>query len=332
METNNELIKVLTDTINQLNETINRQNQIIEDLRRKIDVMDARFQPAAMTTLRFIDILENENGRTGKPKHTDIARHLLPYLKSDEVAKDSMVDETLIKNCIDIFKSNEKLSSTVRKLYIQRTAKIFQDYPTLYDIFEREMPKANKAQTINISLTQKELDQFAKIRTYTNLEYLVKSLFLIECYTSMRFSDIFRISDAMLGDNMITYIAKKTGKMSRIPVPNNIIKLIKEIRGNNRYSVESSMKNSMNEILPILGKRAKIEEDVIVRRGEKMMRGPKYEFIKTHTGRRTAITRWATLGIPAPEIQTMAGHSSITTTNRYICASVSEDTINQLSK
>lgn len=151
---------------------------------------------------------------------------------------------------------------------------------------------------------------------------------MLYCHEIFRYFQIERFYD---GRKCYFVYIKKTGKNVEVPVPSKIIEMIKEVRSFDKYNIESSLKTTMNEVLPILGCRAGINKQVFVRRANVLMKGPKYQFIKTHTGRRTAITRWANMGIPEGELKSMAGHSDIRTTNRYITASVSNKTKNILT-
>ena len=69
----------------------------------------------------------------------------------------------------------------------------------------------------------------------------------------MRYSDIFRLKDSMMEGNVISYISKKTGKNVEVPELSKIIEMIKEVRSFDKYNIESSLKTTMNEVLPTLG-------------------------------------------------------------------------------
>lgn len=346
MDTENKSIDSLVNTIERLTKTIESQGEIINNLRNRLESIQNEYAPSIITVKVLIDKLENSTTRTGKPKFESLKKHILPYLTgnqydiydfNDELpvfkkkpTTDTIIDKDVIDDMIMVIKSKRKINESSQKLYLSGLKSIFCKNTELKEYINKHISNISIKSPSNISLTEDELNLFWEVETYSKLENIIKKLFLIQCYTSMRYSDIFRLKDSMMENNVISYISKKTGKNVEVPVPEKIVDMIKEVRIYDRFDIESTFKTTMNEILPILGCRAGIDNQVYIRRANKLIRGPKYTFMKTHTGRRTAITRWANMGIPEAELKTMAGHSDIRTTNKYITASVSNSTKTKL--
>ena len=347
MEDKERTIQILAETIDRLNKTIESQNSLIEDLKNRLETIQNEYSPSIMTVGVLIEKLNNTKTRSGKVRFEALSKHIMPYLTNqlyDEYDFDDAiptfkevpsvekpVNRDMIDDMINVIKSKRKISESSQKAYLLMLKRILSESKEMSKYINDYIISLNVKSPSNISLTDEEIELFWNVEPFNVTEKIVKKLFLIQCYTAMRYSDIFRLKDSMMEGNVISYISKKTGKNVEVPVPSKIIEMIKEVRSFDKYNIESSLKTTMNEVLPILGCRAGINKQVFVRRANVLMKGPKYQFIKTHTGRRTAITRWANMGIPEGELKSMAGHSDIRTTNRYITASVSNKTKNILT-
>ena len=328
MEDKERTIQILAETIDRLNKTIESQNSLIEDLRNRLETIQNEYSPSIMTVGVLIEKLNNTKTRSGKVRFEALSKHIMPYLTNQlydeydfndtiptfkEVPSiEKPVNRDMIDDMINVIKSKRKISESSQKAYLLMLKRILSESKEMSKYINDYIISLDVKSPSNISLTEEEIELFWNVEPFDVTEKIVKKLFLIQCYTAMRYSDIFRLKDSMMEGNVISYISKKTGKNVEVPVPSKIIEMIKEV-------------------IPTLGCRAGINKQVFVRRANVLMKGPKYQFIKTHTGRRTAITRWANMGIPEAELKSMAGHSDIRTTNRYITASVSNKTKNILT-
>lgn len=344
MEDKEKTIQILAETIDRLNKTIESQNRLIEDLKNRLETIQNEYSPSIMTVGVLIEKLNNTKTRSGKVRYEALSKHIMPYLTNNSYDEydfndviptfkeipslERPVSRDMIDDMVNVIKSKRRVSESSHKSYLLMLKRIFSESKDMSEYINDYIVSLNVKSPSNISLTEEEIELFWNVEPFDVTEEMVKKLFLIQCYTAMRYSDIFRLKDSMMNnnDNVISYISKKTGKVVEVPVPSKIIEMIKEVRSFDKYNIESTLKTTMNEILPTLGCRAGINNQVFIRRANVLMKGPKYQFIKTHTGRRTAITRWANMGIPEAELKSMAGHSDIRTTNRYITASISNKT------
>ncbi|SFC26959.1 Site-specific recombinase XerD [Zunongwangia mangrovi] len=148
----------------------------------------------------------------------------------------------------------------------------------------------------------------------------VRDLFLLMIYTAQRFSDIMKFSKSDFQDNKWTFVSAKTKKMTVVPFNGYIANGLRLLEKYD-YELPKISNQKFNEYLKKIGKLAEINSDVkIVRfRGkeEVVIKKPKYKFMSSHMGRRTAVTILLSKGIPIPLIQKLTQHSDIRTLMKY---------------
>ncbi|MBL0274176.1 MAG: integrase catalytic domain-containing protein [Chitinophagaceae bacterium] len=118
----------------------------------------------------------------------------------------------------------------------------------------------------------------------------VRDLFILACYTGLRFSDLIQVRPENIINNgsQIKVKTEKTGELVIIPIH----KFVREILVKYKGSLPASISNQkMNEYLKEIAELAKIKETVkisITRGGETdNMINKKFELVTTHTARRS---------------------------------------------
>ena len=167
----------------------------------------------------------------------------------------------------------------------------------------------------NIALTEEEVEKFVqyydKIKYQNTVERDILTLFLLECFTGARNSDCKEFDDTCISDGFLTYVSKKTHTLTKVPVHKMLPLLISKIP-QKEYS-RMTMCRKIKEIAKALG-IDKPERRMY--RGELKTR-PRYEYIATHTGRRTFVSILLDKGVPLATVSKMAGHQDIQMTLRY---------------
>ena len=174
-----------------------------------------------------------------------------------------------------------------------------------------------------IYLTESELEQ---LRDYKiegeNKDRLkrVRDLFLFQCYTGVRYSDIEKISHEDIKGSMWEFRTKKTEQDLTIPLTSDALSILAKYSDNPQpLPVISNQK--MNAYLKELCKLAKLNEPVkiIQKRGNETIETihPKYEVIGTHTARRTFITLSLQRGMSAQDIKDITGHKTYAMMEKY---------------
>lgn len=196
--------------------------------------------------------------------------------------------------------------------------------------------KIESEETDAIYLTQEDLqkiydleitEDLLKLHGYRNknLSTTIKSLneerdrFLIGCYTALRHSDYSRLDNIHFKEKIVRIWTVKRDNKVFIPMHYRV-KEILERRNDVLPKAISEQKH--NKQIKAIGKLAGINEEVSLSktRGNKRVEviEPKYNFITTHTARRTGASNMYLAGIDLRFIQDILGHKKIEQTIAYI--------------
>lgn len=203
--------------------------------------------------------------------------------------------------------------------------------------------KVEAEETDAIYLTQEEIqkiygleitEELLKKNGYRNknLKTTIRSLneerdrFLFGCFTALRHSDYSRLDSLHFKDNIIRIWTVKRDKKVYIPMHYQLRELLKR-RDNILPAPISDQKH--NKQIKAIGKLAGINEEVILSktRGGKRIETVKlkYEYITSHTARRSGATNMYLAGIDLKFIQDILGHSKIEQTISYIKVSAEDN-------
>ena len=151
-----------------------------------------------------------------------------------------------------------------------------------------------------------------------------KDLFLIGCYTGLRISDYKNLNAEknIIEEEGVEYLrlkSKKTGKFVTIPMS----KVIKNILKKNKGAFPKKMpEQHLNYAIKEVGDQAKINSiftKEITKGGRKMeITKFKYEFITSHTARRSFCTNAYLSGMPVYDIMQLSNHSTEKVFYNYI--------------
>lgn len=203
--------------------------------------------------------------------------------------------------------------------------------------------KVEAEETDAIYLTQEEIqkiygleitEELLKKNGYRNknLKTTIRSLseerdrFLFGCFTALRHSDYSRLDSLHFKDNIIRIWTVKRDKKVYVPMHYQLRELLKR-RDNILPAPISDQKH--NKQIKAIGKLAGINEEVILSktRGGKRIETVKlkYEYITSHTARRSGATNMYLAGIDLKFIQDILGHSKIEQTISYIKVSAEDN-------
>lgn len=188
-------------------------------------------------------------------------------------------------------------------------------------------PKLKSTQAKVIFLTDEELKQIKSLQIDKKEEYLekIRDVLIFCCYTGLRYSDVYNLRKSDIKDNFIEITTVKTNDSLRIELNKHsraILDKYKEIVFKDDKALPVISNQKMNDYIKILGKRAKIETPIRITqyRGAERIDTvlPKYEFLSTHTGRKTFICKALSLGIPPNVVMKWTGHSDYKAMKPYI--------------
>ncbi|MBS1778065.1 MAG: site-specific integrase [Bacteroidetes bacterium] len=144
----------------------------------------------------------------------------------------------------------------------------------------------------------------------TKVKEFARDLFVISCYTGLRFSDLIQINKEDIKDNQLHIRTKKTDQYVVIPIAT----VVKKILERHKYNLPIISNSKMNQYLKEIGRMAGIDSAVVITKtegGRRIQKSfKKYELITAHCGRRSFATNAYKNKIPAISIMKITGHTS----------------------
>lgn len=173
----------------------------------------------------------------------------------------------------------------------------------------------------NIALHDNELQELQTLDLSNDLHLdRVRDLFLIGCYTGLRYSDFSRLTPANLLSGYIEIKQSKTGKPVAIPVHSVVKSIIEKYNGNLPTAISNQ---KMNDYLKDICKRVpslcEPASKTRTQGGMKLTTNyEKWQIISTHTARRTFATNAYLQGVPTVTIMAVTGHKTEKAFLKYI--------------
>jgi integrase len=196
-----------------------------------------------------------------------------------------------------------------------------------HTFFENFKPKLKSTQKKIIFLTPTEFKQFREYQIPEQKKYLerVRDVFLFQCFTGLRYSDVENLKKSDVKDNFIEVTTMKTNDSLKIELnqySRGILDKYKDYKDSKGRALPIITNQRMNEYLKELAELAGINE--LIRetyyigneRFDEVT--PKYALIGTHAGRRTFICNALSLGIPPQVVMKWTGHSDYKAMKPYI--------------
>jgi len=211
---------------------------------------------------------------------------------------------------------------TVLKLFLREAVEAGVTTNTIHENRKFAVPTEDVE---HIFLNDAELDMIYKL-DLNNKPALdrVRDLFLIGCYTALRFSDFSNIRPENIittskGGRALKINTFKTQQTVIIPIHPRVEEILAKYENNLPKAISNQ---KMNVYLKKIGEEAEIKTLVEITKtiGGKRVQTtvPKYKLITTHTARRTGATNMYLAGVPSLSIMKITGHKTESVFMRYI--------------
>ena len=193
-----------------------------------------------------------------------------------------------------------------------------------YDTFK---PKLKDTQKKIIFLTWEELNKLQEFKIPPTKQALerVRDVFLFQCFTGLRYSDVFNLRRSDIKGDHIEVTTVKTSDSLIIELNDHsraILEKYKDVEFENDKALPVITNQKMNDYLKELAELAEINEPVrqTYYKGNERIDEvtPKYALLGTHAGRRTFICNALALGIPPQVVMKWTGHSDYKAMKPYI--------------
>ena len=193
-----------------------------------------------------------------------------------------------------------------------------------YDSYK---PKLKSTQKKIIFLTWEELNKLREFEIPAAKQALdrVRDVFLFQCFTGLRYSDVFNLRRSDIKDDHIEVTTVKTSDSLIIELNKHskaILDKYKDVAFEDDKVLPVITNQKMNDYLKELAELAGIDEPVrqTYYRGNERIDEvtPKYALLGTHASRRTFICNALALGIPPQVVMKWTGHSDYKAMKPYI--------------
>ena len=193
-----------------------------------------------------------------------------------------------------------------------------------YDSYK---PKLKSTQKKIIFLTWEELNKLREFEMPATKQALdrVRDVFLFQCFTGLRYSDVFNLRRSDIKGDHIEVTTVKTSDSLIIELNKHskaILDKYKDVSFDDDKVLPVITNQKMNDYLKELAELAGIDEPVrqTYYRGNERIDEvtPKYALLGTHAGRRTFICNALVLGIPPQVVMKWTGHSDYKAMKPYI--------------
>lgn len=334
--------------MNYLNENDNElpPTAILKDL---LDIKFERTEKIKYTFFtyfqKYIDNLKNKsNNKTGKGISNSTigiytnTKNILEDFQKTYRRKISFetIDVDFYYDFIDYLTTTKKHSTnTIGKLI--KNIKVILNDATESGVnknmdFKSKRFIAPSEKSFSIYMNESELLEIGNIDLSENKKLeIVRDLFLIGCYTGLRYSDYSTIKAENIDVemNMLSIKTQKTGTEIAIPLHEVVNAILQKY---NYILPESISNQKTNDYLKELGiretgwekdKKTKcLHETVkkVITKEGKQLHTPmlKYELLSTHTARRSFATNLFLSGFPALSIMKITGHTTEKSFMKYI--------------
>jgi integrase len=304
-----------------LNDGIQPNNAILKK-ELEIELSGNILKPKKQTFFNFIENHINESLNLKKEGTIKVYNTTFKYLK-EYSAKNKPVDFENINiefyNNYTTFLSKEhSLSANTVGKHI-KTIKSFMNEATERGINQNLEFRNKKFKTIReisdtVYLGLKELERIENLSLSASPRLdKVRDLFLIGCFTGLRFSDFTQINEENINfeKSMLFIRTQKTSERVAIPLHKTVRTILAKYKNKLPKAFSNQIMNNYIKEIASLANIKEVTETTITRGGiiEKTAL-PKFNLVTTHTARRSFATNLYLADVPTISIMKITGHKT----------------------
>jgi len=296
--------------------------------------------------LNFIDSYIQECARIKNPNtvrtYVTTFKHLQSYAHSNKIYLDyTSITLNFYSSFVNYLMNDLQLSQNTIGKHIQ-VFKTFMNEATDRGFNKRLDFRGRKFKRLaepveSIYLNKEELEQirFLNLSEKPTLER-VRDLFIIGCYTGLRYSDFTKIRPENVkleeGGTYINILTQKTSTKVVIPLNPIVISILKKYDG----FIPAPLSNQkMNKYLKTIGEMAGLNSKISITRTKGGIKTktaiPKYNLIHTHSCRKSFATNAFLAGVPTLAIMKITGHTTENQFLKYVKISEEENANNLIN-
>ena len=319
-------VEEIMPTPEQIKEAFNALHRPIEEVKPRKSTPNAFYKVFD----EFVRDCGRQNDWTDSTyeKFAAVKNHLMNF--RDELTFD-FFDEKGLNDYVNYLRDvKEMRNSTIGKQlsflkwFLRWAFKKGLHQNNAYDSYK---PKLKSTQKKIIFLTWEELNKLREFEIPAAKQALdrVRDVFLFQCFTGLRYSDVFNLRKSDIKGDHIEVTTVKTSDSLIIELNKHskaILDKYKNVAFEDDKVLPVITNQKMNDYLKELAELAGIDEPVrqTYYRGNERIDEvtPKYALLGTHAGRRTFICNALALGIPPQVVMKWTGHSDYKAMKPYI--------------
>jgi integrase len=256
----------------------------------------------------------------------NLKRHLENFQRVKKVSIDfHKIDLTFYNDFVEYLTTKLKLApNTIGKLITNLKVflrEAFDEGITSNNIFANRRFRSNSSLADTIYLNPIEIKEILSLDLKTNPKLeRVRDMFIIGCYTGLRFSDIVSIKPEHINDGMVELTQVKTKERVAIPLTREVERILNKYNNSLKKISNQKFNDYLYEVVKLC-KGLKLEVTKKTIQGGKtiIIKKPKYEFVTSHTARRSfATNEYMTKGLSVRDIMTITGHKTERSFYKYI--------------
>ena len=332
-------VEEIIPTPEQIKEAFNAQHKPIEEVKQRKSTPNAFYKAFD----EFVRDCGRQNDWTDSTyeKFAAVKNHLMNFRTEltfdffDEKGLNDYV--TYLRDVKEMRNSTIGKQLSFLKWFLRWAFKKGLHQNNAYDSYK---PKLKSTQKKIIFLTWEELNKLREFEIPAAKQALdrVRDVFLFQCFTGLRYSDVFNLRRSDIKGDHIEVTTVKTSDSLIIELNKHsraILDKYKDVAFEDDKVLPVITNQKMNDYLKELAELAGIDEPVrqTYYRGNERIDEvtPKYALLGTHAGRRTFICNALALGIPPQVVMKWTGHSDYKAMQPYI--DIADDIkVNAMSK
>lgn len=268
--------------------------------------------------------------QTTLKKYKSTLQHIIDFEKKKK--------RVLEFSSIDLLFYDELVSylTNVKGLAVNSVGKYIQTLKTFLRAAEEEGIQVNQSyrsrrfrtpseQTDKVYLTEGELNEMMNLdlSNDSRLER-VRDLFIVGAWTGLRFGDFSKLQPEQFDGDRLKIRTAKTGKVVEIPLHSCVREIRAKYSGQSANSLPPAVSNQkMNAYLKEVAARVPSLQGVVILSStvggtRRNATKKKFEFVTTHTARRSFATNLYSKGCPTRSIMAITGHQTEAAFRAYI--------------
>ena len=185
----------------------------------------------------------------------------------------------------------------------------------------------------HIYLTEDEIRRIIAYTCDTITEATVKQQFILGCLTGARHSDYSRFTEANITPTgHLVYVSQKTHIKAELPLSPVAREILFATGGRFSGAYKRTVSDTtFNDTIRRICDLCDITQQIQLYRNGKFWTGKKFEAVSSHTSRRSFCTNLYLRCRDLLLVSKLAGHSSTTMTERYVCCGLESLTDNAMN-